>query len=998
MKKGKKLYRKRFFSIITVMVLMLSTLLAPLAGAGVKVSAYETAMRGLTAKQIVAEMGAGWNMGNSLKSENSETGWGNPRITKAMVQAIANRGFKTIRIPVRWDDNYSDSSNYTIKTEYLDRVEEVVNYGLDCGLYVIINVHHNDLQTLANYNSSDQWRVKQELTAIWTQVGNRFKNYGDKLVFEVNNEPRNDNDWGGDSTLYDVVNQYNEAGRAAIRATGGNNTKRLVMLPTYCASADEPKVAGWKQLSSDDMIAVSIHAYHPFDFAFQGDGHSNWTDDDYNQLKQTFDRLNSYFTSKNIPVVIGEFGCTNKNNYDDRVKAVGIYAGMAKAQGMACIIWDNNYDGYGSECFKIFDRDSCTFTYDGIAGALVDTYNNGTTPSNTPVTSTTPSTNGSSISLFSGSSTASNWAQAVSVATTRCGGSFDASNIQSSGSFYIEYSGTQGEVELIFQSLSGGEGWAKVNSSESGSTNGHYYARYSYNNCVSAFNSSNFQGLLDKIYVGAKSSSVTVYSFAYETGNITSTTTPVVSATPSSTTQSTAGFYVNGTTVCDANGNSFVMRGINVAHAWYTDKTETSLKAIAATGANTVRIVLSDGQQYTKTTAQELSQIISLCKQNNLIAVLEVHDATGDDNTYSLNAAVDYWKEMKDLLSGNEKYVIVNIANEWYGTWNGYSWAEGNKTAIKNLRNAGIKNMIMVDCAGWGQYPDSIKDYGKSVFEADTLKNTVFSIHMYEYAGKDSSTVKTNINNVLNLGIPVVIGEFADRHTNGDVDEATIMSYCKEKGVGYIGWSWKGNNSDLAYLDIAYNWDGSSLSDWGTKLIYGDNGIKNTSVRCSVFTGGTVISPSPSIQPSQVVSPSPSVQPSQTVSPSPSTQPNYVSLFYGSSYASSWAQAVEVVTSKNGGSFDASNIKSGGHFYVEYTGTKDELELIFQSWSGGSSWGKVSISETGTANGHYFAKFSYNNCVSAFGSNNFSGLLDKVCVSAKDNSLTVYSVCYCYQS
>lgn len=839
MNKGVCQRKKGVVSIYMAIVMVFSILLAPFVSPNTKVHAATGTMRGLTAKEIVADMGAGWNMGNSLESENDETGWGNPPITKQMVQAIANRGFRTIRIPVRWDDNYTDS-NYTISSSYLDRVEEVVNYGLDCGMYVIVNVHHNDLQTKANYNSSDQWQVKQELQAIWTQVGNRFKNYGDKLVFEVNNEPRNDNDWGGDATLYDVVNQFNEVGRAAIRATGGNNTKRLVMLPTYCASADEPKVAGWKKLSNDDMIAVSIHAYHPFDFAFQGDGHNYWTDDDYNQLKQTFDRLNSYFTSKGIPVVIGEFGCTNKNNYDDRVKCTGIYAGMAKEQGMACIIWDNHYDGIGGECFKIFDRNSCTFTYDRIAGALIDAYG-------------------------------------------------------------------------------------------------------------------------------------TIY------------TSPVPTTVPSASTDE--GFYVSGTKIYDANNKEFVIRGVNVPYAWYKDDFATAIDGIATKGANAVRVVLGDGQTYDKTSRQEVSYIIELCKSKKLICIVEVHDATGKDDRGYLDTAVNYWKEMKDLLAENQKYVILNIANEWYGTWNGAGWAEGYKSAIQSLRNAGIKNTFMVDCAGWGQYPDSIKDYGKEVFEADNLKNTVFSIHMYEYAGANESTVYNNIQNVLNLGIPVVIGEFGQRHTNGDVDEDSILRICQEKGVGYLGWSWKGNGSGYEYLDLSNDWSGNNLTDWGKRLFEGNNGIGSTSVICSVFDGST---PVVSVKPT--ASSTPSVSPSPTVSSSPSE--NYVSLFYGTAYAENWQQAVEVSTSKNGGSFDASNIKSGGHFYVEYSGTKDQLELIFQSWSGGSSWGKVAISESGMINGHYYAEFSYQNCVNAFGSSDFSGKLDKIFVGATDKSLTVYSVCY----
>ena len=140
------------------------------------------------------------------------------------------------------------------------------------------------------------------------------------------------------------------------------------------------------------------------------------------------------------------------------------------------------------------------------------------------------------------------------------------------------------------------------------------------------------------------------------------------------TAEAASGFYVSGTSIYDASGNKFVMRGVNIAHAWYTEKTETSIKGAA--------------------------NIISWCKSNKLICILEVHDATGSDSTYDLNKCVDYWKEMKNVLSGTEKYVIVNIANEWYGTWNGSAWADGYKSAIRSVRNAGITNMLMVDCTG----------------------------------------------------------------------------------------------------------------------------------------------------------------------------------------------------------------------------------------------------------------------------------------------------------
>ena len=300
------------------------------------------------------------------------------------------------------------------------------------------------------------------------------------------------------------------------------------------------------------------------------------------------------------------------------------------------------------------------------------------------------------------------------------------------------------------------------------------------------------------------------------------------------------GFHVSGTQILDANDNVFEMRGVNIAHAWYTGYTESSIKAAADLGANTVRVVLADGGRWNKTTYAEVEKIISCCKENKVVCVLEVHDATGSDSTADLNKAVDYWKELKDLLNQNTEYVIVNIANEWCGSWDENNWANGYKSAVKALRDAGINNMLMVDCAGWGQYPDSIKYQGEEVAAADSHKNTVFSIHMYEHSGGDAYTVKSNINNALAVGVPLVIGEFGHRHTNGDVDEQTIMSYCEQKGVGYLGWSWKGNSGGVEYLDLVNSWDGSSLSEWGKILFNGDNGIKKTSSVCSVFTGFTL--------------------------------------------------------------------------------------------------------------------------------------------------------------
>ncbi|WP_338115928.1 glycoside hydrolase family 5 protein [Paenibacillus monticola] len=333
-----------------------------------------------------------------------------------------------------------------------------------------------------------------------------------------------------------------------------------------------------------------------------------------------------------------------------------------------------------------------------------------------------------------------------------------------------------------------------------------------------------------------------------------------------------SGFYVSGTKLMDATGKPFVMRGVNHAHTWYKDQLSTAIPAIAKTGANAVRIVLSDGHKWTYDDVDAVKNIISLCEQNKLIAVLEVHDATGSDSLTDLDNAVNYWISIKNALIGKEDRVIINIANEWYGTWDGPAWASGYKQAIPKLRNAGLNHTLIVDSAGWGQYPASVINYGTEVLNSDTLKNTVFSIHMYEYAGGNAATVKSNIDGVLNKNLALIIGEFGGQHTNGDVDEATIMSYSQQKSVGWLAWSWKGNSSDLAYLDMTNDWAGSSLTSFGKTVVNGSYGIKATSILSGVFGGGTPTQ-SPTSTPSPTSTSTPTSTPTPTTTPSPTATP-----------------------------------------------------------------------------------------------------------------------------
>ena len=301
------------------------------------------------------------------------------------------------------------------------------------------------------------------------------------------------------------------------------------------------------------------------------------------------------------------------------------------------------------------------------------------------------------------------------------------------------------------------------------------------------------------------------------------------------------GFYVDGAVLRDANQNPFIMRGTNYAYTWYSwdGKTEAGLKEIADYGANVVRIVLGDGDQYTKNTAGEIANLIKLCEANKLVAVFEVHDATGKNETQPLlNAAKYFANDIASALKGHEDTVIINIANEWQGNANDTAWQAAYIEAVKIVRDAGLKHCIMCDAGGWGQTATTVINGGKAVLESDPEHNVMFSVHMYGYAGGSQSMIKNIMDSMKTRGLCLVIGEFGYKHSDGDVDEAYIMEYAEQTGTGWMAWSWYGNGSPVEYLDMANANAGGQLSpEWGEVVINGANGWKETAKPASVFTG-----------------------------------------------------------------------------------------------------------------------------------------------------------------
>ncbi len=299
-----------------------------------------------------------------------------------------------------------------------------------------------------------------------------------------------------------------------------------------------------------------------------------------------------------------------------------------------------------------------------------------------------------------------------------------------------------------------------------------------------------------------------------------------------------AGIHISDGRLVEGNGNDFVMRGVNHPHAWYANETQ-SFADIKEFGANTVRVVLGSGQRWGPNSPQDVANVVDLCKENRLICVLEVHDTTGyaeEATAASLDQAADYWIGLKDVLVGQEDYVVINIGNEPWGNTNAAGWTEPTIAAVQKLRDAGFEHTLMVDAPNWGQdWEGVMRANAQTVYDADPTGNLLFDIHMYSVYDT-AAEITDYLNAFVNAGLPIVIGEFgAPGDQWGDPDEDTIMATAEELGLGYLAWSWSGNTDPI--LDLVLNFDPAQLSDWGERAFNGPNGITSTAEEATIYSG-----------------------------------------------------------------------------------------------------------------------------------------------------------------
>lgn len=359
----------------------------------------------LSQTEITSAMGMGWNLGNQLEASNagipSETTWGNPVITEDLIKTVKEQGFKTVRIPVSYLLKIGDAPDYKIDVEWLNRVQEVVDYVVNNDLYAVVNMHGDGYYTVDKSwllcVDDNQDEIKDKYEKVWAQIAERFKDYDEHLIFESMNEEF-DNTYGKPNAAgYENINAYNQIFVDTVRKTGSNNAKRWLLLPgwntniEYTAGNYGFKIPTDNSCTADsNRLMISVHYYDPYNFTldenmtsaktqwgkYAVENFDNWGQEDY--VDSTMKKLNDVFVSKGYPVIIGEMGVQNKDHVSDTFGVFRCYwmeyvVKAAKENGCIPIYWDNGWNG--EKGFGVINRTNCEITQPELIQAMMNAMN-----------------------------------------------------------------------------------------------------------------------------------------------------------------------------------------------------------------------------------------------------------------------------------------------------------------------------------------------------------------------------------------------------------------------------------------------------------------------------------------------------------------------------------------------------------------------------------------------------------------------------------------------
>jgi endoglucanase len=333
---------------------------------------------------------SGWNLGNTLDSHSggvgSETIWGNPSINQEIMNGVKKAGFDIIRIPITWRGSFGMPPDYRISSSRLQRAAEAAEMAHNAGLKVIINIHHDGSTpqegrdegwlsiSKAVKNPDEYSKITHQFARVWDQLAAYFKNYGDWLIFESMNEIH-DGGWGWSYDFKtfpkfqtDIINKWNQIFTDRVRAAGGNNTDRYLIIPAYCTHAQETIADTFvlpKDITPGKQI-VTFHYYDPSEFSINGKRAAWGSAGDIQKVENDFAPFKKVYIDNNIPVIIGETGAVLQLYPDNRgvetqarqsrVNYIYNVFVTAKKYGIVPIYWDNGVTSGNGEKFGLFDR------------------------------------------------------------------------------------------------------------------------------------------------------------------------------------------------------------------------------------------------------------------------------------------------------------------------------------------------------------------------------------------------------------------------------------------------------------------------------------------------------------------------------------------------------------------------------------------------------------------------------------------------------------------
>lgn len=322
-------------------------------------------MRNITSQQLVEDMTFGWNLGNTLDvcqadrdgdgkiNEHVEAGekvdetlWGNPKVTKELFTLLKKNGVNAVRIPVTWRDHMDSNGN--IDREWMDRVQQVVDYAYSQGMYVIINVHHDGGGDpkfgawIIEESQNDYNTFLKKYKNVWKQIAERFKNYSDYLIFESMNEVGFDTLYNKNKAdAYNLINKINQDFVDIIRATGGNNAKRHLLIAGYYTDIERTCDSLYKMPDDKaERCILSVHYYTPWDFCTCDIKHTWGTNSEVRQMETLIGKMKKNFVDKGIPVIIGEYAASG-SDLSSCIFFIEKLNKLCSDYGIATFIWDN---------------------------------------------------------------------------------------------------------------------------------------------------------------------------------------------------------------------------------------------------------------------------------------------------------------------------------------------------------------------------------------------------------------------------------------------------------------------------------------------------------------------------------------------------------------------------------------------------------------------------------------------------------------------------------